>query len=172
MRDEINRGQPCAVGLQQKSKSSAARAVHPPFRGRLRDPYSLKFLTSTQAAKPKCSIIRASRLRECGDHIVRRQRPPDSLQLEFSDRLDFDLIFNGHQHSEASKDLSWLGFIANFYVPASQTNDRAMPSSFGKEPPTLSVCRVLTTMARSTASEAHPYFRSPLHGKASCIALR
>jgi hypothetical protein len=73
MRDEINGGQPSAVGLQQKRKSCAAsRAVHPPFRvGRLRDPYSLKLLTSTQAAKPKCPIIRASRLRECGDHIVR-----------------------------------------------------------------------------------------------------
>jgi hypothetical protein len=44
--------------------------------------------------------------------VVRRQRPPDPLQLELTDRLDLHGILDLHQHSRADQDLPWLGFIA------------------------------------------------------------
>jgi hypothetical protein len=46
------------------------------------------------------------------NHIVRRQRPPDPLQLELADWLDLDGLLDCHQHTRADKDLSWLGFVA------------------------------------------------------------
>ena len=46
------------------------------------------------------------------DHIVRRQRPPDPLQLELTDRLDLHGVLDLHKNSRADEDLSWLGFIA------------------------------------------------------------
>ena len=38
-------------------------------------------------------------LRHDSNHIVRRQRPPDPLQLELARVLDLHKIFNRHQHS-------------------------------------------------------------------------
>jgi hypothetical protein len=48
----------------------------------------------------------------CGDHIIRRQRPPDPLQLELADRLDLYGIFDLRQHSRADEDLPWFGLVA------------------------------------------------------------
>ena len=47
-----------------------------------------------------------------GNHIVRRQRPPDPLQLELADWLDLHGILDLHQHSRTDEDLPRLGFIA------------------------------------------------------------
>ena len=47
-----------------------------------------------------------------GDHIIRRQRPPDPLQLELADRLDLYGIFDLRQHSRADEDLPWFGLVA------------------------------------------------------------
>src|SRR5580704_10416286 len=47
-----------------------------------------------------------------GDHIIRRQRPPDSLQLELANWLDFDSILNVHQHTGADEDLTRFCFVA------------------------------------------------------------
>ena len=46
------------------------------------------------------------------EHIVRRQRPPDPLQLELTDRLDLDDVLDLHQHPRTDEDLTRLGFIA------------------------------------------------------------
>ena len=46
------------------------------------------------------------------DHIVRRQRPPDPLQLELADWLDLHSVLDFRQHPRTNEDLSWLGFIA------------------------------------------------------------
>jgi hypothetical protein len=48
----------------------------------------------------------------CGDHIIRRQRPPDPLQLGIADRLDLYGIFDLRQHSRADEDLPWFGLVA------------------------------------------------------------
>jgi hypothetical protein len=45
-------------------------------------------------------------------HIVRRQRSPDALQLEFADRLNRNGVLDLHQHPSADEDLTRLGFIA------------------------------------------------------------
>ena len=50
--------------------------------------------------------------RAAADHIIRRQRPPDPLQLELTDRLDAHGVLDLHQHSRADEDLPRLGFIA------------------------------------------------------------
>ena len=47
-----------------------------------------------------------------GKHIVRRQRPPDPLQLELAYGIDFHGVLDFRQHSRADEDLPWLGFIA------------------------------------------------------------
>ena len=49
---------------------------------------------------------------KCGDDIVRRQRPPDPLQLELTDWLDLHGVLDLRQHSRTDEDLPWLGFIA------------------------------------------------------------
>jgi hypothetical protein len=45
-------------------------------------------------------------------HIIRRQRPPDPLQLELADWLDLDGVLDLRQHTRTNQDLSRLGFIA------------------------------------------------------------
>src|SRR6516164_7107854 len=45
------------------------------------------------------------------NHVVRRQEPPDPLQLELTDRLDLHVVLDLHQHSRTNKDLPRLGFI-------------------------------------------------------------
>jgi hypothetical protein len=45
-------------------------------------------------------------------HIIRRQKPPDPLQLELTDRLDFHGVLDCHQHSGTNQDLPRLDFIA------------------------------------------------------------
>ena len=47
-----------------------------------------------------------------GQYIVRRQRPPDPLQLELTDRLDFHGILDLRQHARANENLPRLGFVA------------------------------------------------------------
>jgi hypothetical protein len=47
-----------------------------------------------------------------GDHILRRQRPPNPLQLELTDRLDLHGVFDFRQHSRANQDLTRLDFVA------------------------------------------------------------
>ena len=51
-------------------------------------------------------------LRDGGNDIVRRHRPPDPLQLELADWLDLHGVLDLHQNSRADQDLSWLGLIA------------------------------------------------------------
>ena len=51
-------------------------------------------------------------LRRGSDHIVRRQRPPDPLQLELAHRLDLHGVLDLHQHPRTDEDLSRLGLIA------------------------------------------------------------
>ena len=46
------------------------------------------------------------------NHIVRRQRPPDPLQLELAHRLDLHGVLDLRQHPRTDEDLSRLGFIA------------------------------------------------------------
>ena len=45
-------------------------------------------------------------------HIVRRQRPPDPLQLEFAYGLDRHGVLNFHQHARTDEDLTRFGFVA------------------------------------------------------------
>ena len=49
---------------------------------------------------------------DSGDHIVSRQRPPDPLQLELTDRLGRHRILDFHQHARTDEDLTRLGFVA------------------------------------------------------------
>jgi hypothetical protein len=44
--------------------------------------------------------------------VVRRQRPPDPLQLELTDRLDLHGILDLHQHARANENLTGLGLVA------------------------------------------------------------
>ena len=46
------------------------------------------------------------------DHIIRRERPPDPLQLELADWLDLHGVFDLRQHSRADEDLPRLGLVA------------------------------------------------------------
>jgi hypothetical protein len=46
------------------------------------------------------------------DHIVSRQRPPDPLQLELTDRLNRHGVLNLCQNPSANQDLPGLRFIA------------------------------------------------------------
>jgi hypothetical protein len=41
-----------------------------------------------------------------------RQWPPDPLQLELTDRLDLQGVFDFRQHSRANQDLSGSGLVA------------------------------------------------------------
>ena len=45
-------------------------------------------------------------------HIIRRQGPPDPLQLELTNRLDLHGVLDLRQHSRADQNLPRLGFIA------------------------------------------------------------
>ena len=47
-----------------------------------------------------------------GDYIVRRQGPPDPLQLELADRLDLHGVLDLRQHPRTNQDLPRLRFIA------------------------------------------------------------
>ena len=64
-----------------------------------------------------------------GQYIVRRQRPPDPLQLELTDRLDLHGVLDLHQHSRTDEDLSGLRLIAQ-----SRGNVRHGPDSGVVEP--------------------------------------
>ena len=46
------------------------------------------------------------------NHIVRRQWPPDPLQLELADWLDLHGVLDLRQHTRTNEDLPRLGFIA------------------------------------------------------------
>ena len=59
-----------------------------------------------------CLLKRKQRLRNSGHHIVRRQRPPDPLQLELAHWLDLHGVLDLHQHSRTDEDLPRLGFVA------------------------------------------------------------
>ena len=57
--------------------------------------------------------LRASGVGRLGsDNIVRRQRPPDPLQLELTHRLDLHGILDLRQHPRTDQDLPRLGLIA------------------------------------------------------------
>ena len=55
---------------------------------------------------------RKHRLRNSGHHIVRRQWPPDPLQLELAHGLDLHGVLDLHQHTGADQDLPRLCLIA------------------------------------------------------------
>ena len=55
-------------------------------------------------------------------NIVRRQRPPDPLQLELTHRLDLHGVLNGHQHPRTDEDLPGLRLVAE---PRGDVGDRA-----------------------------------------------
>jgi hypothetical protein len=63
---------------------------------------------------PKVTCPRPGRLafQVCGNYVVRRQRPPNPLQLELTDWLDLHGVLDLRQHSRADEDLTRLGFIA------------------------------------------------------------
>ena len=46
------------------------------------------------------------------NHIIRRQRSPDPLQLELADWLDLYGVLDFHQYPRTDENLSWLGFVA------------------------------------------------------------
>ena len=58
----------------------------------------------------------------CADHVIRRRRPPDPLQLELADWLDLYGVLNLHQYSRADEDLSGVGLVAQ---PRSDVGYRA-----------------------------------------------
>ena len=64
------------------------------------------------------------------NHIVRRQRPPNSLQHKLTYRLDLHDILDLHQHSRANEDLPRLGLIAK-----TRGNIRYGPDGGVIEPP-------------------------------------
>ena len=61
---------------------------------------------------PPVALASPQALRHGSNHIVRRQRPPDPLQLELTDWLDLHGVLDLRQHSRADEDLTRLGFIA------------------------------------------------------------
>ena len=48
----------------------------------------------------------------CAEHIVRRQRAPDTLERELTHLLEGHDILNRHQHPGTDQDLTGLGFVA------------------------------------------------------------
>ena len=64
------------------------------------------------SASPYKNKFQNAALRHGGNHIVRRQRPPDPLQLELAHRLDLHGVLDFHQHSRADQNLPRLGFVA------------------------------------------------------------
>jgi hypothetical protein len=69
-------------------------------------------LRAAQIAEPVVWSLCHQALRYGANHIIRRQRPPDPLQLELADRLDLHRILNLHQHSRTDEDLSGLRLVA------------------------------------------------------------
>ena len=66
-----------------------------------------------QIFEPVCLVVSCPQTSCDGaDHIVRRQRPPDPLQLELANWLDLDAVLNLRQHTRTDEDLSWLGLVA------------------------------------------------------------
>jgi hypothetical protein len=47
-----------------------------------------------------------------GKHVIRRQGPPDPLQLELTQWLDLHGILDRHQHPRTNRYLPRLGLIA------------------------------------------------------------
>ena len=64
-----------------------------------------------------------------GGHYMRRQRPPEALERELSNRLHFHSILDRHQHAGTDQDLPRLCFIAK-----SRGNIRHRPDSGLVEP--------------------------------------
>jgi hypothetical protein len=58
------------------------------------------------------AIIGLKFSRRGAEHIVRRQRSPDTLQRKLTNRLNFHGILNSHQHTGTDQDLPRLGFVA------------------------------------------------------------
>ena len=54
----------------------------------------------------------ASSLARGRDHVVRRQRSSDPLQLELTDWFDLHGVLDLHQHARADEDLPRLGLVA------------------------------------------------------------
>jgi hypothetical protein len=66
-----------------------------------------------QIFEPVCLVVSCPQASRDGtDHVVSRQRPPDPLQLELTDRLDSDGVFDFRQHPRTNQDLPGLRFIA------------------------------------------------------------
>ena len=61
---------------------------------------------------PPVAAVSPKALRHGSNHIVRRQRPPDPLQLELTHGLDLHRVLDLRQHSRADEDLPRLGFVA------------------------------------------------------------
>jgi hypothetical protein len=74
-------------------------------------------------------------LRRSADDIVRRQEPPNPLQLELTDRLDFHGILHFHQHSGTDENLPGLGLIAKSYLTPTVLTD--VPARLGELSATL-----------------------------------
>ena len=77
-------------------------------------------LSNAASSRASCPISDVRRY--SGDYVVSRKRPPNPLQLELTDWLDFDGILYGHQHTRADENLSRLCLIAE---PLGDVRDRS-----------------------------------------------
>src|SRR5262249_48638162 len=104
------------VGRLEEASTAAARVMelHPEFRygrqfsgarRRLQLPSARRF------ALRACLNSLSGRLPGC-DHIVRRYRPPDPLQLELTDWLDLHGVLDFCQHPRADENLARFCLIA------------------------------------------------------------
>ena len=64
------------------------------------------------------------------DHVVRRQGPPDPLQLELADRLDYHGVLDLHQHSRTDEDLSGLRLITQPRGDVGHSADSGVTTKF------------------------------------------
>src|SRR5215831_10045939 len=98
----------------KRTASSRLRTTTLPFRvkcgSNLNSVIALSLLLSVRIRLFAQEITRVQT--DLPDHIIRRQRPPDPLQLELADRLDLHGVLDLRQHASTNKDLSGLGFIA------------------------------------------------------------
>jgi hypothetical protein len=100
--------------------------------------------------------------RQGAKHVVGRQRPPDPLQLELTDRLDLHGIFDLHQHSRTDEDLTGLGFVAK---PRGDVGNRSDSSIV--EPALEADCAERSKAVRYAARRLQVAVKAPIASRTS-----
>ena len=99
-----------------------------------------------------CLIVSCPQASRDGtDHVVSRQRPPDALQLELTDRLNRHGVLNLCQNPSADQDLSGLGLVAQTRGDIRNGSDGVIVCEAATSDDLLHAATLLTRAARLSA---------------------